>query len=236
MKIRLAFLVGLLASLWCAAAYAQTYKPFPGATSDPRTIRLQESVDELYVAGNFERALFIYEKDLAPQGDKYAQYMVGYMYLHAQGVQQDKAKALAWYRLATERGESVLQAPQRKLIETMSPAEIARANSILAELRDSIGDMTLIAELIKQDLNILKERTGSRVPRSDFSGPLIILRPTGGTMGPNYYHDVRVRLEVRLSYLETRVEISDVALQIDDEDFKLLQEQAKSELAALDQQ
>ena len=55
-------------------------------------------------------------------------------------------------------------------------------------------------------------------------------------MGPNYYHDVRVQLEVRLNYLETRVEISDVALQIDEENFRLLQEQAKSELAAMDQQ
>lgn len=236
MKIRLAFLVGLLASLWCAVASAQTHKPFPGTTSDPRTIRMQESVDELYAAGNFQRALFIYKKDLAPQGDKYAQYMVGYMYLHAQGVEQDKANALAWYRLAAERGESALQPPQLELMKIMSSAEVARANTILVELRDSIGDMKLITDLIKQDLSILRERTGSRVVRSDYSGPMIILKPTGGTMGPNYYHDVRVRLEVRLNYLETRVEISDLAFQIDDESLRRLQDQAKSELAALDQQ
>jgi hypothetical protein len=191
-------------------------------------------VDELYAAGNFQRALFIYEKDLAPQGDKYAQYMVGYMYLHAQGVEQDKASAFAWYRLAAERGESVLQQPQRKLIGSMSAAEITRSNSILGDLRDSIGDMKLVTELIEQDLQILKERTGSRIARSEYSGPLIIIKPRGGTVGPNYYHDVRVRLEVRLNYLETRIEISDIALQIDDEGLRLLQKQAKSALAALD--
>ncbi len=228
--------MGLLASLWCVVAFAQTYKPFPGTTPDSRTIRLQESVDELYLAGNFERALFIYEKDLAPQGDKYAQYMVGYMYLHAQGAEQDKARAFAWYRLAAERGESVLQRPQRKLIDSMSAAEIARSNNILADLRDSIGDMKLVTELIEQDLQILKERTGSRVARSEYSGPLIIIKPRGGTVGPNYYHDVRVRLEVRLHYLDTRIEISDVASQIDDEKLRILQEKAKSELAALDQE
>jgi hypothetical protein len=231
----LAFFVGLLASLCCAGAYAQTYKPFPGKTSDQRTIRTQERVDELYSAGNFERALFIYENDLAPQGDKYAQYMVGYMYLHAEGVPQDKAKALAWYRLAAERGESVLQRPQSKLIEGMSPAEISRSNDILIGLRASIGDMTLISDLIEQDLRMLRERTGSRVPGSDYSGALIIIKPTGGTVGPNYYHDIRVRLKMRLTYLDTSVEISDVANQIDNEKLKLLHEQAKSELAAFDQ-
>ncbi len=229
--------MALLASLWCAVAVAQTYKPFPGTTSDSRTIRLQESVDQLYSAGNFERALFIYEKDLAPRGDKYAQYMVGYMYLHAQGVLQDKAKAFAWYRLAAERGESVLQRPQRELIDSMSPAETARSDRILVNLRDSIGDMQLVAELIEQDLKILKERTGSRLPKAEYSGPLIVIKPGGGTAGPNYYHDVRVRLEVRLNYLDTRIEISDIALQIDDEkQLRILQEQAKSELAALDQE
>lgn len=228
--------MGLLASLWCVVVYAQTYKPFPGITSDSRTIRLQESVDELYAAGNFERAFFIYENDLAPQGDKYAQYMVGYMYLHAQGVEQDKTRAFAWYRLAAERGESVLQRPQRKLIESMSAAEIARSNRFLADLRDSIGDVRLVTKLIEQDLKILKERTGSRVASAEYSGPLIIIKPYGGTVGPNYYHDVRVRLEVRLNYLGTRVEISDNALQIDDEKLRILQEQAKSELAALDQE
>lgn len=196
---------------------------------------MQERVDELYSAGNFERALFIYENDLAPQGDKYAQYMVGYMYLHAEGVVQDKGKALAWYRLAAERGESVLQRPQNKLIESMSAAEIARSNDILHDLQASIGDTKLIADLIEQDVRILKERTGSRVAGSEFSGPLIIIKPTGGTVGPNYYHDIRVRLEMRLSYLDTRVEISDVANQLDTEKLKLLQDEAKSELAALDQ-
>jgi hypothetical protein len=105
----------------------------------------------------------------------------------------------------------------------------------LIDLRASIGDMKLISDLIEQDLRTLRERTGSRVAASDYSGALIIIKPTGGTLGPNYYHDIRVRLEMRLTYLETRVEISDLANQIDNEKLKLLQEQAKSELAALDQ-
>ena len=57
------------------------------------------------MAREYERAFMIYEKELAPLGDKYAQYMVGYMYLNAQSVLQDKISALAWFRIAAERGE-----------------------------------------------------------------------------------------------------------------------------------
>ena len=44
---------------------------------DSRTLGLQRKVDELYERGEFDRAYFIYRNDLAPVGDKYAQYMVG---------------------------------------------------------------------------------------------------------------------------------------------------------------
>ena len=99
MKTRLALSAGLLAVVLCAAAGAQDYKPFPGKVTDSRTLAMQERVEELYVAGNFDRAFFIYENELAPIGDKYAQYMVGFMHLNAQAVPQNKARALAWYRL-----------------------------------------------------------------------------------------------------------------------------------------
>jgi len=227
--------VGLLASLWCAVAQAQFYEPFPGTETDHRTISIQEKVDDLYTARKYERAFFIYEKELAPLGDKYAQYMVGYMYLNAQGVAQDKAQALAWYRLSAERGEPVLRKAQAKLIESMSAEEIARSNVLFTELQGSIGDTKLISDLIRQDLDTLKARTGSRIPGSSAGGPMIIIRPSGDTVGPDYYRDVRIRIEARLSYLETRVEISDIAVHMDEEALRLLQEQAKSEIAALDQ-
>ena len=76
MKIRLALIAGLLAVFFCAPVQAQSYTPFPGVSQDERTLRMQERVEELYAAGDFERALLIYRKDLAPLGDKYAQYMV----------------------------------------------------------------------------------------------------------------------------------------------------------------
>lgn len=50
------------------------------------TVRIQAKAESLYLQGHWERAQFIYEHELAPIGDKYAQYMVGYMYLNGQGV------------------------------------------------------------------------------------------------------------------------------------------------------
>ncbi|MDH3439828.1 MAG: SEL1-like repeat protein, partial [Gammaproteobacteria bacterium] len=128
MKIRLASISGLLASLLCAIASAQDYRPFPGEPIDQRTRNMQERVEAIYAAGNYERALLIYEKDLAPLGDKYAQYMVGYMHLHGEGVQSDRAEALAWFRLAAERDEPLLKRIRDEVLQQMSPTEISASD------------------------------------------------------------------------------------------------------------
>ena len=54
---------------------------FPGNKPNKRVIKSQEKVDALFEKGDYERAAFIYREELAPLGDKYAQYMIGYMYL-----------------------------------------------------------------------------------------------------------------------------------------------------------
>jgi hypothetical protein len=195
---------------------------------------MQERVEELYIAGNYERALLIYEKELAPLGDKYAQYMVGYMYLNAQGVAQDQVEALAWYRLAAERGEPVLRKVRDETIAAMAPEEIAASNRRFVALWKSIGDSTLLMELIRRDMNILQGRTGSRIANSLTSTPAFIYRPTGEQEGPNYYHDIRYKLEARLNYIVTSVEVSDLASQSDLDDIRLLEDQVRQELAALD--
>jgi len=45
---------------------------------------------------------------------------------------------------------------------------------------------------------------------------------------------MRLRLEARLSYLETKVEISDIALESGDKELRRYEEQVKSELSALE--
>jgi len=68
---------------------------------ESRTLALQNKVDRLYDRGEFKRAYFIYRNELVPLGDKYAQYMVGYMLLTGTGVDEDPVSASAWYRLVT---------------------------------------------------------------------------------------------------------------------------------------
>jgi len=199
-----------------------------------RTLSTQERVEKLYEAGEYDRALLIYEKDLAPLGDKYAQYMVGYMHLNAKGIAQDKVAALAWYRIAAERGEPVLLLARNKLIDSMTPVELAVSNRIYLDLWQTIGDTKLIMELVREDMSTLKRRTGTRIQGTAASGPALIYRPTGELFPPNYYRTVRVRLESRLNYLEIKVEVRDVNIASDDEALQLLEEQVKAELAALE--
>jgi hypothetical protein len=70
-----------------------------GRGFDTSTLRLQAKADNLYRKGHWERAHFIYVNELAAKGDKYSQYMAGYMCMHGKGVERDKIRASAWYRL-----------------------------------------------------------------------------------------------------------------------------------------
>ncbi len=230
----MAFITGLLAALCCTAAVAQDYKPFPGVSADQRTLKMQERVDELYEAGDYKRAFFIYEKELAPRGDKYAQYMVGYMHLKGQSVPRDKVRALAWYRLSAERGYQVLEEARDELARTMTPEQMEASNAILLDLLQRLGDTTLIMKLIQHDMDILKRRTGTHISSSNISSPIVTITPSGIPQDPNFYRNVRRRLEARLNYLETNVMIRDVPLESEDERLRQFEEQVKSELAAID--
>lgn len=234
MKTRLAFIAGVLAAFVCAPAYSQLYKSFPGESVDQRTLQTQKRVDELYDAGEYERALFIYEHELAPRGDKYAQYMVGYMHLNAQGVPQDKVRALAWYRLAAEREHEVLQQARDELAANMTQADIAASNPIFLDLLQKFGDTTLVMDLIQRDMRTLKSRTGTHIQGSDVTGPVLIIRPSGRVEDPNFYRNIRLRLEARLNYLATKVEINDIQLESDNDELRQFEEQVKAELAALE--
>lgn len=236
MKIRLALKAGLLASFLCASALAQDYKPFPGDTLNQRTRLMQERVEELYMAGNVERALLIYENDLAPIGDKYAQYMVGYMHLHGEGVEQDRIKALAWFRLAAERGEPLLVRMRDEVAAGLTPDQIQTSDVIFLDLWKSMGDRRLIMDLIRRDMDTLESQTGTRLPGNTATGPLIVIRPSGEQVGPNFYVDVRMRLKARIEYLDARVEIEDMVLADEFKKIRDMEVRVKNELSRIEVQ
>ena len=101
-------MLGLL-SLPVAGQETQTLPQYPA----PRVVDdLKKSVDELkrgtaalkaYEQGDYATA----HKEwlaLAQGGDAFAQYALGGMYQHGQGVPQDYKEAVKWYRLAAEHG------------------------------------------------------------------------------------------------------------------------------------
>lgn len=195
---------------------------------------MQQRVEELYEAGNYERAFFIYKNELAPRGDKYAQYMVGFMYLNGQGVAQDPARALAWYRLSAERGNEKLGEARDELAEALNREQIQESNGIFAGLLEEVGDTSLIMRLIRRDMETLKSRTGSRLTSANSASPLRIYSPSGLPVDPNYYRNIRRRLEVRLDWLETKVAIQDLAQESGSDEVRLFEEKVRAELAALE--
>ena len=59
-------------------------------------------------AGDFQTALKEW-KPLADQGHAYAQYYLGLMYANGEGVVEDDAEAVRWYRLAADQGLAIAQ-------------------------------------------------------------------------------------------------------------------------------
>jgi len=62
-----------------------------------------EEADAAFQRGDYRTALRLW-RPLAEQGNATAQFALGKMYVHGEGVPQDDAEALKWYRLAAEQG------------------------------------------------------------------------------------------------------------------------------------
>ena len=211
-------------------ASSQTYPSFPAAEIDRRTLRTQEGVEKIFVSGNFDRAYFIYRKDLAPRGDKYAQYMVGYMHFTGTGVPENHSVALAWYRLAAERGEPSISQARDKLQESLSATDVATADSLFAELKAEIGDQALVYRLVQDDLELLRDRRHMSMK----AGPaLIIHRRYGYMSGAHYYQLIQNRLADRLAYLKQHLDVVDVD-SAETEEFAKIESEIKELIADID--
>lgn len=168
---------------------------FPGQAPSRSKMRTQEKVDSLFEKGDYERAMFIYKKELAPVGDKFAQYMVGYMHVAGKGVQADTILASAWYRLAAERGNEQFVRVRDKLLALMNDEQRARSDMLFVDLRRQMGDAVLISQLIQEDTAVLRGRRGPTALSSpEFE------RNNFRTPSANF-EDAAKRLEPRVDYL-----------------------------------
>lgn len=181
---------------------AQAAGDIPGVRINMETLRVQEKAEALFDQGNYKRAFFIYRNELVPIGDKYSQYMVGYMYLAGQGTEEDRVAATAWYRLAAERGTPEFVTARDQLMVSLRPEQIAESDRRFIELRKQYGDLALMMKAVRSDFEALQNRTGSRLA-SDANALTIIDMNRGGAIGSGaeYYRDIEDRLGSRLEFI-----------------------------------
>jgi hypothetical protein len=169
---------------------------------DSRTLATQRKVDDLYVAGEYERAFFIYRNELAPIGDKYAQYMIGYLYHTGKGVPENLVAASAWYQLAAERGTPEFAAVRDQLARSMTSEQNRDADALYEQLRMEFSDLAVLMAAIKRDYRKLRMKTGSRIGGE--SGPVAVIDARSGRTlsGNDYRSTLRDQLADSLARLK----------------------------------
>ncbi|MEE8427597.1 MAG: hypothetical protein V3S15_09920 [Woeseiaceae bacterium] len=198
-------------SLQWSVALGQAPAGFPGVPLESRTIRIQTRVEELFVRREYVRAHFIYRNELAVVGDKYAQYMVGFMYLTGKGVQKDAVTASAWYRLAAERQAPEFVAARDRLMSTFDAVDVGRSDQAFIALCLQYSDLVMMLKLARKDLTMLSETSaGSRL--SGGSRSIVIINPSLGNFvsSDQYFRRISKRLQSRLDFITDGIEIDKV--------------------------
>ena len=74
----------------------------------PAAAQSLERAEAAYFRGDYADAMQMM-LPIAEQGDRHAQYLIGFMYERGQGVAKDPAKAAKWYSRAAESGNPFAQ-------------------------------------------------------------------------------------------------------------------------------
>ena len=202
------FSLALPLLLYSWPAFAQQGDDFPAMPVSAKVLNIHNQAEAIYQRAEYERAFFIYSNELAPIGDKYGQYMVGYMHLAGKGVPEDRALASAWYRLAAERGGKEFIAVRDALMAILDDAQTARSDELFVELRRQYGDLALLLQAARKEQKVLKGRTGSRGLSAGASSVIVIRGAGGKTLsGADYYRQVERRMQARLDYIQRHAKI-----------------------------
>jgi hypothetical protein len=163
-----------------ATAIAQQSGGMLNVDLDSKTLNVQAKAEELFERGDYRRAHIIYRNDLAPIGDKYAQYMLGFMILRGLGVEQDPVLASAWYRLAAERGEpEEFVAIRDEVLGSLDFADRGRADDVYLDLRREYSDIAISMREASEEFESLSQvSTGSHLGVT--SSAITIVEPRTG--------------------------------------------------------
>ncbi len=228
--------LAVLACLFVSVAAAQSNDSFPQMPADPKTVRVQNKANEIYDRTEYERAFFIYRNELAPIGDKYGQYMVGFMYLTGKGVEEDRIAASAWYRLAAERGTKEFVQVRDQILRSLDDAERAESDRQFIDLRMKYSDLILIARAIREDFDKLGEPTGSRLTTgsSRLSTSRQVMTVDMGGGGAEYHSRIQRRIQARLDYIAAHEELDISEQDIESVDINAIERQIEAYLQRLD--
>ena len=231
--------------VWCIAcsvtlllvsevASSQRSSELSADLPDSLTLMTQDKVDGLFDAGDFERAFFIYRNELAPIGDKYAQYMVGYMYLTGMGIEKDPIAASAWYRLSAERGTPELIAVRDELLRNMNEDESSRSDAQYFQLRRQYCDLAVLLSSIKRNLREVETRTGSRLQGA--SSAMTVIDTGGGQFqsGSEYYGALYAKLEDRLKLMQEIGDFKDMNTDPEQVNLRDLERKVKERIESFD--
>lgn len=199
-------LTAILAVLMCLSpwlASAEENSSFPGVSMSKQSLRVHDQAEEVYQRTDYERAFFIYRNELAPVGDKYGQYMVGFMYVTGKGVDEDVVAGSAWYRLAAERGTKEYVRTRDVLMHRLDADQKSRSDQLFIDIRSRYGDLALLMKAIRKDYALLRNRTvtGSRVA-SDATMVMSVDGAGQSVSRQEYYGQVERRIRARLEYIE----------------------------------
>jgi hypothetical protein len=215
LNLRLTSYSVLIACLACAAAisgaFAQDYSSSGGYVKDAEILAVQDKAEELFEREDYKRAHFIYRNELAPIGDKYAQYMVGFMTLSGLGVREDSVLASAWYRLAAERRTAPFIAVRDDLNRRLDAVDMERSDELYLRLRAEFSDIVVRMREVREDYELLNDGpTGSRTSRT--SSPVIVVKPReGSSMSLEAYRgEVTRRMQKHLNFIVKTLEIERV--------------------------
>lgn len=191
----------LLMALLLSFANAQQTSGLTAGVSDARTLKVQRKVDQLFERGDYDRAYFIYRNQLAPLGDKYAQYMVGFMHLTGKGVAEDAVAASAWYRLAAERRTPQFVAVRDMLLEDMSAEQRQQSDRLFVEIRRDYSDLVILLNSIKRNVREARPTTGSRLRTSSPMTVIDAKSPNQAQSSAIFYGRIESELEANLMML-----------------------------------
>ncbi len=236
MKIRLISLLPFVLLLSYPASVLAQESAFSGNDLNPHMLRIQSKAESLYKRGSWERAHFIYVHELAPIGDKYAQYMAGYMCQWGHGVEKDSVMASAWYRIAAERDSPEFVELRDEMLESLSQDERERSDIEYVALRQRFSDLVVVTNLLNEEFDELRDGgTGSRVSGRASTVTVVDPRSGAGMSKDAMVRRILDRMQVRLDYLADELDIARIeAGDLDEDKLDALGEQVREFLSVVD--